>query len=129
MDAKITEFASEPNFAAFTTLRPDGQPVTQIMWVDADEDHLLINTEKHRRKFRNVQHDPRLTVTIWDRRNPYRYLEVRGVVDEIVEGEAPRQHIDGLSQKYDGKPYDLASVRSERVILRIRPVQVSQKAT
>jgi len=113
---------------AFTTLRPDGQPVTQVMWVDADDDHVLINTEKHRRKFRNVQQDPRVTVTIWDRSDPYRYLEVRGVVDQVVEGEVPRRHIDALSQKYEGKPYDGSSIRSERVLLRIRPVQVSAKA-
>jgi hypothetical protein len=29
-----------------------GRPMTHVMWVDADEDHILINTEAHRAKFR-----------------------------------------------------------------------------
>jgi PPOX class probable F420-dependent enzyme len=129
MDPRITTFAQAANFAAFTTLRLDGQPVTQIMWVDADDDFVLINTEKHRRKFRNVQADPRVTVTIWDRGDPYRYLEVRGVVEDVVEGDEPRQHIDALSWKYDGHAYPVEQIRSERVILRIRPVQVSRNSS
>jgi PPOX class probable F420-dependent enzyme len=129
MDPRITAFARAANFAAFTTLRPDGQPVTQIMWVDADDDFVLINTERHRRKVRNVQADPRVTVTIWERNDPYRYLEVRGVVEEMIEGDEPRRHIDALSWKYDGHAYPAESIRSERVILKIRPVQVSRNSS
>ena len=33
-------------------------------WVDADDDHVLINTEVHRAKFKAVERDPRVTVTI-----------------------------------------------------------------
>jgi hypothetical protein len=32
------------------------------MWVDADDQHLLINTEVHRQKFRNVERDPRVNM-------------------------------------------------------------------
>ena len=48
------------------------------MWVDADDDHVLINTEVHRAKFKAVERDPRVTVMIWERENPYSYVEVRG---------------------------------------------------
>ena len=51
--------ATGQNFAMFTTLRPDGHPASQVMSVDADDDCLLINTEKHRRKYANVCRDPR----------------------------------------------------------------------
>jgi PPOX class probable F420-dependent enzyme len=128
LDQQIIDFAQGKNFAVFTTLRPDGHPVTQPMWVDADNDYVLINTEKHRRKFRNIRHDPRVTVTIWDRDNPYSYVEVRGTVVDVVEGDAPRQHINQLSQKYDGRPYPMESVKSERVILKILPLEQSRKA-
>ena len=60
------------------------------MWVDADDEHVLINTEVHRAKYRNVQADPRVTVTIWDRESPYRYVEVRGRVTGEVRGEQDR---------------------------------------
>ena len=66
----VLELASGQNFAALTTLLPGGHPQTQVMWVDADEQHLLLNTEVHRQKFRNVERDPRVTVTIWDMQDP-----------------------------------------------------------
>lgn len=119
---KVVELASGKNFGALTTLLPDGHPQTQVMWVDADKDHLLINTEVHRQKFKNVERDPRVTLTIWDGEDPYRFVEVRGEVVEKVKGPEAREHIDELSYKYHGRPYG-TKIRSERVILRISPLR------
>ncbi len=116
----VLELARGQNFAALTTLLPGGHPQTQMMWVDANEQHLLINTEVHRQKFRNVERDPRVTVTIWDKEDPYRFVEVRGEVVEKVKGTEAREHIDELSHKYRGKPYQ-TPIRSQRVVLRIAP--------
>ena len=116
----VLELARGQNFAALTTLLPGGHPQTQVMWVDANEQHLLINTEVHRQKFRNVERDPRVTVTIWDKEDPYRFVEVRGEVIEKVKGMEAREHIDELSHKYRGKPYR-TPIRSQRVVLRIAP--------
>jgi len=118
----VLELARGQNFAAITTLLPDGHPQTQVMWVDTDGDHLLVNTEVHRQKFRNVERDPRVTLMIWDREDPYRFVEVRGEVVEKVEGPEAREHIDELSHKYRGRPYQ-TQIRSERVVLRIAPLR------
>ena len=117
---KVVELACGKNFAALTTLLPGGHPQTQVMWVDADEQHLLVNTEVHRQKVRNVERDPRVTVTIWDMEDPYRFVEVRGKVVDKVKGQEAREHIDELSLKYRGKPYQ-TQIQSERVVLRITP--------
>ncbi len=90
------------------------------MWIDADDDHILINTEVHRQKFKNVERDPRVTVTIWDREDPYSFVEVRGEVVGKARGQEAREHIDDLSYKYRGSPYG-TKIQSERVILRIAP--------
>jgi PPOX class probable F420-dependent enzyme len=121
IEPALRELVRGPNFAAFTTLLPSGRPQTQLMWVDADDEHVLINTEVHRQKYQNVERDPRVAVTVWDRENPYRYVEVRGEVVERVRGEAARSHIDALALRYTGKPYDPSAIQSERVLLRIRP--------
>jgi PPOX class probable F420-dependent enzyme len=117
---KVVEMARGKNFAALTTLLPGGHPQTQVMWVDADDEHLLINTEVHRQKFKNVERDPRVTLTIWDGKDPYRFVEARGEVVGIVRGPEAREHIDKLSHKYHGRPYG-TKIRSERAILRIAP--------
>ena len=81
------------NFATISTLLPKGQIQTHVVWVDCDNDHVLINTEVELRKFKNVQADPRVTVTIWDKKNPYHFAEVRCRVVEIVTGPEARANI------------------------------------
>lgn len=122
LDATVLELANEPNYAAFTTLLPSGHPQTQMMWVDTDGQHVRINTEVHRQKFKNVERDPRVTVMIRDENNPFRYAEVRGEVVEKVRGPEAREHIDELSRKYMGGPYQ-NPIQSERVMLRIAPLR------
>lgn len=121
LDRDVVRLAQAPNFAAFSVLLSSGRPMTHVMWVDADEEHLLINTEVHRAKFRAVERDPRVTVTIWELEDPYHYAEVRGRVVEIVRGTVAREHIDELSRKYRGRDYDAGNITSERVLLRIAP--------
>jgi PPOX class probable F420-dependent enzyme len=120
IDDAVKRLAKGPNFAAFTTLLPSGHPMTQLMWVDCDDRHVLVNTEVHRQKYKNLRRDPRCTVTVWNRENPYDYVEVRGRVVEFVTGPEARAHIDELSQKYQGTPY-ANPIQSERVILRVEP--------
>jgi len=123
LDPRVREFATGPNFAAVTTILPSGHFQTQPIWVTADDDYIYLNTEIDRRKFRNVERDPRITVMIWDRDNPYRYVEVRGRVVETIRGEPARQMIDELSMKYNSRPYPPQAIRTERVILKIEPEQ------
>jgi PPOX class probable F420-dependent enzyme len=120
LDDKIRSLADGKNFAAVTTLMPDGTPQTTPLWIDADGEHLLLNTEVHRQKYKNVSRDPRITVTIIDAANPYAYGEVRGEVVETVTGPEARAHIDALSQKYMGTDYG-NPIQSERVILKVAP--------
>jgi PPOX class probable F420-dependent enzyme len=122
LEEAIKKLATGKNVAAVTTLLPDGTPMTQPLWVDADDDHLLLNTEVHRQKFRNIQRDPRITVAIWDSADPYLYVEVRGEVTETVRGAEARAHIDALARKYTGGDY-AGTVQSERVILKVAPTK------
>lgn len=122
LSEELREFARAGNFAALTTVLDDGHPATQPMWVDADDEHVLINTEVHRRKFRSVQQDPRVTVMIWESGNPYRYMEVRGRVVDVVRGPEARSHIDDLAMRYFGRLYDPDQITSERAILKIAPL-------
>ncbi len=119
LEESVKTLAQADNFAVLTTLMPDGQPQTNLMWVDCDNDHLLLNTERHRQKFRNMERDPRATVTIWDKSNPYSYVEVRGRVVGTIGGKEARDHIDSLAQKYLQRDYDDSMITSERVMIKI----------
>jgi PPOX class probable F420-dependent enzyme len=115
------ELAGGKNYGAISTLLPSGEIQTQIIWVGTDGERLVVNTEVHRAKYKNVEKDPRITLCIRDEQNPYRYAEVRGKVVETVTGQQARDHIDELAQKYFGTPYPPDNIKSERVMLWIVP--------
>ena len=122
IDQQLRTIASEGrNFGVLTTQMPDGSFQSQVLWVDADDEHLLVNTEVDRQKHRNVQRNPRVTLTVIDAANPYHYAEARGRVVGEERGPRARAHIDELAQRYTGGPYDAAAIKTERVILRIEP--------
>lgn len=118
-DVKL--LAKGRNFATISTLLPSGQIQTHVVWVDCDDEHIVINTEVALRKFKNVQVDPRVTVTVWDKKNPYFFAEIRGRVVETVTGPEARAHIDTLARKYLDADYPDEMIQSERAVLKIAP--------
>jgi PPOX class probable F420-dependent enzyme len=123
LEPAIRELATTgANFAVLAVHLPNGQIAGHVMWIDASDDQLLMNTEIHRAKYRAVQDNPDVTITIWDAANPYRYAEVRGRVSGQVRGDEARAHIDALSRRYLGHDY-ATEIQSERVILRVDPVR------
>jgi PPOX class probable F420-dependent enzyme len=121
IDPEVRELAQGKNFAAFTSLFPGGAPMTHIVWVDCDDDHILVNTEVHRRKYKNVVADPRVSVMIMDAEDDQRYADITGRVVGRVTGPEAREHIEKLAHRYMGKPFIASLIRSERVILQIEP--------
>jgi PPOX class probable F420-dependent enzyme len=124
MDNDLKTLATGKNFAALTTLAADGQPRTHIMWVDADDEHLLINTEVHRSKFKDIERDPRVTVTVVNAENPYQYVEARGKVVGTTTGPDAKAHIDRLAKKYTDADTYPGEIQSERVIVTIAPERI-----
>lgn len=129
MTAKIPEkyldLFQQPAFANLATLMPDGSPQVTPVWCDFDGEYVLVNSAKGRVKDRNMRANPRVALSIMDPRNPYRYLEVRGTVQEITE-EGAADHINKMAKKYmnvDTYPY--RSPDEVRVLYKIRPEQFS----
>ena len=121
LDPAIKELASTgANFGTVCVRLPNGSIASHVMWVDADDDHLMFNTEVHRAKFTALEADPRVTMTVWRADNPYAYAEVRGTVAETVRGDEARAHIDRLAQRYTGADY-ANPIQSERVIVKVAP--------
>jgi PPOX class probable F420-dependent enzyme len=112
------ELARGANFAAMSTVLPNGRIQTQYVWVGTDGRRLVVNTELHRAKFRNVQRDPRVTLAIRDEADPYRFVEVRGRVVETVRCAEAVENNHELARKYWGTEFP-NDPTSERVILLI----------
>lgn len=114
-----------PVLAILATIMPDGSPQATPLWFDYDGQFIRINSAKGRVKDRNMRRDPRVALVIVDDRNPYRYLQIRGRVVEIIEGEIASEHINQLSRRYTGQDWQAMSPDEERVMYCIRPERVS----
>ncbi len=112
-------------FAHLGTVMPDGSPQVTPVWCDFDGTYIRVNTAKGRVKDRNMRHNKKIAVTVTDPDNPYRYLAVRGEVEEITEQGADA-HIDLLAKKYLGKDkYPFRQPGEVRVLYKIRPEKIS----
>lgn len=118
----LTETAT---YATVTTMLPDGLPHMTVVWVDYDPeaDRVLVNTERGRRKERNVRSDPRAGVLAADPDDWFRWVSVAGEVDEVTT-EGAREHIDELARRYTGQDSYTNPIETERVILELRPEHV-----
>ncbi len=113
------DLLERPLFAHLATVRPDGSPQTQVMWFRWSGDRVEMTHTKTRQKYRNFQSEPRLALSIADPDNPYRFLEIRGVVERIDDDDAQASFYQGLQERY-GQSYPIPDA-PVRVILNIRP--------
>jgi PPOX class probable F420-dependent enzyme len=112
------------NFCNVATLSSDGSVHGVPAWVDVEDGRPVLNTAEGRAWPRNLERDPRLTLTVQNMENPYEYLEVRGRVAERTH-EGADAHIDSLARKYMGvDEYPLRQPGEQRLIIRVEPEQV-----
>ncbi len=119
----------EPQLAHFVTLMEDGSPQPTPVWVDVEDDgsHVLINTAKGRLKTGNIERNPKVAVSVVDKANDWRYVIVRGTVEEMQE-EGADAHIDKMAKKYINQDvYPYHNPKEQRVILRIKPHHVLEQ--
>lgn len=111
------------NLVTVSTVNPDGSPQASVLWATYDGDDILLSTIRGRAKDRNWARDPRTSVVVLDKDNPYSYVEVRGSVT-ITEDGGP-ELIERLSQIYAGGPYTGDEGTSNvRVVARLTPERV-----
>ncbi len=104
---------------------PDGSPQVTPVWCDYDGNYIRINTAKGRVKDKNMRKNKRVALALMDPDNPYRYMAVRGEVEELTE-EGADAHIDLLAKKYLGADkYPYRQPGEVRVIYKIRPDKFS----
>lgn len=128
---KLTEsqraFLENPFVGTITDLRPDGSPHTTVVWVDVDEDGgVSFNTAYGRAKPTYIAGDSRVSLTVVDPQDPYRWLSVSGTATLVDAGAD--EHIDRLAKKYIGADsYPFRSPDERRVTVRIRPTRIESR--
>jgi PPOX class probable F420-dependent enzyme len=119
-------FLENPFVGTVTDLRPDGSPHTTVVWVDVDEEGVSFNTAYGRAKPRYIERDSRISLTVVDPQNGYRWISVSGTA-MLVDDGADAQ-IDRLALKYLGKEtYPFRAAGEQRVTVRITPLRIEAR--
>jgi len=118
-----------PIIASLATLMPGGEAQVTPVWCSYDGTHIIVNATADRQKHKNMVKRPRVTIMVFDPKDQFRYLEVRGVVVEIT-AEGGGESMNELSLLYTGKPkrYGIEAPPrdvSERLLYKIRPTRVN----
>jgi PPOX class probable F420-dependent enzyme len=114
------DLLERPLIAHVATIRPDGGPQVNPVWFGWDGERIRLTHTRTRQKFRNLQAEPRVALSITDPDDEQRYLEVRGVV-ETVEDDAGGSQYRRLRQRYGVDPDAPMPDADVRVVLVIRP--------
>jgi PPOX class probable F420-dependent enzyme len=124
IDGRAEELLKGKNFCHVATLRADGSVHGVPVWVDVQDGRPVLNTAEGRAWPRNLEHDPRVTLTVQNMENPYEYLAIRGLASAPSRDGAD-EHIDAMAKKYMGvEEYPLRQPGEQRIIIRVEPEYV-----
>ena len=128
------DLLTEPIHGVLSTMMPDGQPQSSIVWTDYDGAYVLINTTLERQKGRNMSSNPKVSLLVVDPNDISRWIEIRGNVADIIPNGA-EAHADKLTQLYTGKQHFYGDIypveqkqKETRVIVKIEPLKISRDA-
>jgi PPOX class probable F420-dependent enzyme len=118
---KQAKLFTDRNWGVIATIRADASPHVTPVWIDYDGESVLVNSAYGRTKVRNIERDPRATVTVLPADDHQSgYVMVSGPAVLVDEGAL--EHINMLAKKYLGEDkYPYLGPGEQRVIIKIRP--------
>ena len=112
-------------FASVATIGPNGEPQNNPVWFGWDGSRIRFSQTTTRQKYRNTRTDRRVSLSILDPDDPYRYLEIRGVVVD-VEDDADLAFINSMASKYLGlDQYPWHQPTDERIVIVVQPTHTT----
>lgn len=121
------------HYGVLTTMMPDGQPQSTMVWLHWNGQHVLVTTTAARQKTQNMLAEPRVTVLVVDPRQGDRWIEVRGRAavstagGEALADEMTRKYT-GYERFYGGLRPESLRERETRVVVAITPEKVTLDA-
>src|SRR3954447_18713335 len=124
LNEKQAKLFTDRNWGVIATIREDGSPQATPVWIDYDGENVLVNSARGRTKVKNIERDPRATVTVLPAEDQQSgYVMVSGTASIVEEGAL--EHINMLSKKYLGEDrYPYLGPSEQGVIIQIHPERV-----
>jgi PPOX class probable F420-dependent enzyme len=97
---QFLQLLSDPNLAHVATVGPDSQPHNGPVWFHWDGTYVRFSQTPMKRRTHNLRLNPRVSVSIVDGADPYRYIEIRGTVR--FEDDIDNRFVNAMSKRYLG---------------------------
>lgn len=118
-------------FATISTLDPDGTPRQAVVWYALDGDEIVINSAVGRRWPANLVRDPRMSLSVIDDADGYRWVGMTGEVRAVTDQATAQADIARMARRYHVDEPDEAErlirdgfERQERISFHFRPQAV-----
>ena len=112
----LADLLERPLYGSLGTVRPDGTVQVNPMWFEFDGQSVRFTHTTFRAKYRNLQHNPSMSLLVTDPDIPQRYLEVRGTLAQVIPDPAGAFFVR-LGQRYGNPDQPPPADRADRVIL------------
>ena len=109
---EISDIHSERHVADLATVRPDGRPHLAPIWYMEEGGKVFMIANADSVKFRNVRHNPKVSMSIATDQRPYKYVVLEGegrITDDNLD-----QVVERICVRYDGPERGRAYARELR---------------
>jgi PPOX class probable F420-dependent enzyme len=127
----VRAFLDDIRYATISTLDPDGMPRPAVIWYTIDGDEIVINSAVGRRWPTNLLRDPRMSFTVLDSLNEYRWVGMTGTAERTGDATTAQGDIAAMARRYradDPAGAERAITgtyqRQERISFRFRPLSI-----
>jgi PPOX class probable F420-dependent enzyme len=127
------DLLTRPVHGVLSTMGPDGQPQSSVVWVDVEDHVAVVNTTLERQKGRNMLANPKVNLLVVDPDNTSRYIQIRGDAELTTDGAL--DHLDAITRKYTSYPAFYGYIypveqraRETRVVCRVHARRITLDA-
>jgi PPOX class probable F420-dependent enzyme len=104
LDGEWAVYVALEKIGRLSTVDPDGTPQTTPVFYALMDGEVYIGTQRGRKKFRNIQNNPKVCFTIDKETSPYKGIMIQGTA-EIIEDDAVHERFrEALMYRYYGHP-------------------------
>ncbi len=96
----LRTFLDAPHFATIATLDPDGSPRQAVIWYTLEGSELVINSAIGRRWPANLLRDPRISMSVTDHQDGYRWVGMSGRVRVVDDQPTAQADIAAMARRY-----------------------------
>jgi PPOX class probable F420-dependent enzyme len=126
-DLNIDEYLARPLLADLATVKADGSPHVAPVWFQYQDGQIRIVAQTNSVKIRNIQHEPRVSLSVAIHERPYKYVLINGTAELSKEGipELTRSLAIRYQGEQEGNEYaDRVLVEMDFYLITITPTKI-----